>query len=134
VLFLNGIPIFIAEFKSPLTGQDVEDGIRQYKTDRDPREPLFAYARCLAHFAVDPDLVYVTTHLAGQKTRFLPFNLGARSRFHCRGAEAREWGGPNSHSARRSPRARPSAARRSSGYGDPRPRTPHVPDPPIWRG
>ncbi len=76
VLFLNGIPIFTAEVKNPLTGQDVEDAIRQYKTDRDPREPLFAYGRCLGHFAVDPDLVYVTTHLAGQKTRFLPFNRG----------------------------------------------------------
>ena len=43
---------------------------------RDPREPLFAHGRCLAHFAVDPDLVYVTTHLAGSKTRFLPFNRG----------------------------------------------------------
>ncbi|MGH8226523.1 MAG: RNA-binding domain-containing protein [Steroidobacteraceae bacterium] len=76
VLFLNGIPIFTAELKNPLTGQDVEDAIRQYKTDRDPREPLLAYGRCLAHFAVDPDLVYVTAQLAGAKTRFLPFNRG----------------------------------------------------------
>jgi len=76
VLFLNGIPIFTAELKNPLNGQDVEDAIRQYKTDRDPREPLLAYGRCLAHFAVDPDLVYVTTRLAGPKTRFLPFNQG----------------------------------------------------------
>ncbi len=76
VLFLNGIPIFTAELKNPLTGQDVEDAIRQYKTDRDPREPLLAYGRCLAHFAVDPDLVYVTTRLAGTRTRFLPFNQG----------------------------------------------------------
>jgi hypothetical protein len=59
----------------PLSGQANAD-IRQYKTDRDPREPLFAYGHCLAHFAVDPNLVYVTTHLAGQKTRFLPFNRG----------------------------------------------------------
>jgi type I restriction enzyme R subunit len=76
VLFLNGIPIFTAELKNPLNAQDVEDAIRQYKTDRDPREPLLAYGRCLAHFAVDPDLVYVTTRLAGAKTRFLPFNQG----------------------------------------------------------
>lgn len=76
VLFLNGIPIFTAELKNPLTGQDVEDAIRQYKTDRDPREPLLAYGRCLAHFAVDPDLVYVTTKLDGAKTFFLPFNKG----------------------------------------------------------
>jgi len=76
VLFLNGLPVFTAELKNPLTGQDVEDAIRQYKTDRDPRDPLLAYGRCLAHFAVDPDLVYVTTRLAGPKTRFLPFNKG----------------------------------------------------------
>ncbi len=76
VLFLNGIPIFTAELKNPLNGQDVEDAMRQYRTDRDPREPLLAYGRCLAHFAVDPDLVYVTTQLAGPRTRFLPFNQG----------------------------------------------------------
>ncbi len=76
VLFLNGIPIFTAELKNPLTGQTVEHAIRQYKTDRDPREPLLAYGRCLAHFAVDPDLVYVSTHLAGSRARFLPFNKG----------------------------------------------------------
>lgn len=75
VLFLNGIPIFTVELKNPLNGQDVEDAIRQYKS-RDPREPLLAYGRCLAHFAVDPDLVYVTTELAREKTRFLPFNQG----------------------------------------------------------
>src|SRR5437867_1624218 len=76
VLFLNGIPIFTAEIKNLLNGQDVEDAVRQYQTDRDPREPLLAYGRCLAHVAVDPDLVYVTTQLAGPKTRFLPFNRG----------------------------------------------------------
>ena len=75
-LFLNGVPIFTAELKNPLTGQDVQDAIRQYRTDRDPREPLFAYGRCLAHFAVDTDLVYVTTHLTGPQTYFLPFNQG----------------------------------------------------------
>ena len=76
VLFLNGLPIFTAELKNPLNGQDVEDAIRQYMTTRDPRDPLLAYGRCLAHFAVDPDLVYVTTALAGPGTRFLPFNQG----------------------------------------------------------
>jgi len=75
-IFLNGIPIFTAELKNPLTGQTVEDAMRQYRFDRDPREPLFAFGRCLAHFAVDPDLVYVTTRLDGPKTRFLPFNQG----------------------------------------------------------
>ena len=75
-LFLNGMPIFTTELKNPLTGQNVQDAIRQYRTDRDPREPLFAYGRCLAHFAVDPELVYVTTHLTGPQTYFLPFNQG----------------------------------------------------------
>jgi len=75
-LFLNGIPIFTAELKNPLTGQSVLEAIHQYRTHRDPREPLLAYGRCLAHFAIDPDLVYVTTHLAGPRTRFLPFNQG----------------------------------------------------------
>ena len=76
VVFLNGIPIFTAELKNPLNGQDVEDAIRQYRNDRDPREPLFADGRCLAHFAVDPELAFVTTRLAGPATRFLPFNQG----------------------------------------------------------
>jgi type I restriction enzyme R subunit len=75
-LFVNGLPLFTAELKNPLTGQTVEHAIKQYKTDRDPREPLLAYGRCLAHFAVDPDLVYVTTQLAGPRTRFLPLNKG----------------------------------------------------------
>ncbi len=76
VLFLNGIPIFTAELKNPLSGQTVKEAIEQYQSDRDAREPLLAYGRCLAHFAVDAELVYVTTQLAGAETRFLPFNQG----------------------------------------------------------
>jgi len=75
-LFLNGVPIFTAELKNPLSGQDIEDAVWQYENDRDPREPLLAPGRCLAHFAVDPDVVKVTTRLDGLKTRFLPFNQG----------------------------------------------------------
>lgn len=75
-LFLNGLPLFTAELKNPLTGQTVEDAVRQYRRDRDPSEPLFRHGRCLAHFAVDPDLVQVTTRLEGPDTRFLPFNRG----------------------------------------------------------
>jgi type I restriction enzyme, R subunit len=78
-LFLNGIPIFTVELKNPLTGQDVLRAVKQYQTDRDPREPLFAFRRCLAHFAVDPDLVYFTTELKGTQTRFIPFNRGDRN-------------------------------------------------------
>lgn len=75
-LFLNGLPLFTAELKNPFNGQTVENAVSQYRTDRDPREALFASGRCLAHFAVDPHLVQVTTRLQGQKTRFLPFNRG----------------------------------------------------------
>ncbi len=75
-LFLNGIPIFTAELKNRLTGQNVEHAMKQYKETRDPREPLFAYGRCLAHFAIDSELVYFTTALRGAKTLFFPFNQG----------------------------------------------------------
>lgn len=75
-IFLNGLPLFTAELKNPLNGQDVTDAITQYRSDRDPREPLFALGRCVAHFAVDPFLVYMTTHLKAEKTVFLPFNMG----------------------------------------------------------
>lgn len=76
VLFLNGLPLFTAELKNPLNGQDVSDAITQYKKTRDPREPLFIHGRCVAHFAVDPFLVYMTTQLKGNTTFFLPFNKG----------------------------------------------------------
>ena len=76
VLFLNGLPLFTAELKNPLNGQDVTDAITQYRVTRDPREPVFALGRCVAHFAVDPFLVYVATQLKGDDTVFLPFNRG----------------------------------------------------------
>jgi type I restriction enzyme R subunit len=75
-LFLNGLPIFTAELKNPLNGQNVLDAIRQYKNDRSPKEPLFGFRRCIAHFAVDPDLVYMTTRIDAAATEFLPFNKG----------------------------------------------------------
>ncbi|HET6881176.1 MAG TPA: type I restriction endonuclease [Pirellulales bacterium] len=76
VLFLNGLPLFTAELKNLLNDQDVYDGITQYRQTRDPREPLFALGRCVAHFAVDPEIVYMTTQLKGEETQFLPFNRG----------------------------------------------------------
>lgn len=75
-LFVNGIPVATAELKNPLTGQNVNDAKVQYMRDRDPREVVFA-KRTLVHFAVDPDLVFLTTKLAGKSTRFLPFNTGS---------------------------------------------------------
>ena len=75
-LFLNGLPVFTAELKNNFSGQTAQHAMRQYQTKRDPKEPLFKFGRCLGHFAVDPDLVYVTTHLRGEATFFLPFNKG----------------------------------------------------------
>ena len=75
-LFINGLPIFTAELKNNLSGQTVQQAISQYKQDRDSKEPLFKFGRCLGHFAIDPELVYVTTQLQGDKTFFLPFNKG----------------------------------------------------------
>ena len=74
--FVNGIPIFTSELKNPLSGQTVDHAKHQYRRDRDPKHPLFDFGRCLAHFAVDPEEVWVATHLQGRKTHFLPFNQG----------------------------------------------------------
>ncbi len=76
VIFVNGLPIVTLELKNLLTGQTVKDAIHQYKTDRSSREPLFKFERCLVHFAVDTEVVYMTTRLEDTKTRFLPFNKG----------------------------------------------------------
>lgn len=76
VIFINGLPVATFELKNSLTKQNVKDAIRQYQNDRDPREPLFAFARCLVHFAVDDELVYMTTEMKGRQTTFLPFNKG----------------------------------------------------------
>jgi type I restriction enzyme R subunit len=76
-LSLNGIPVVTVELKNPLTGQRVEDARRQYKQDRDPREPIFEFKRrTLVHFAADTESVLMTTRLAGGATHFLPFNKG----------------------------------------------------------
>jgi type I restriction enzyme R subunit len=76
-LSLNGVPVATLELKNPLTGQTVEDARRQYKIDRDPREPIFEFKRrTLVHFAVDTESVLMTTRLAGTATHFLPFNKG----------------------------------------------------------
>ncbi len=76
VLFLNGMPLFTAELKNRLNAQDVEDAVRQYKHNRDPREELFRQGRCAAHFAVDNERARMATHLQDKDTRFLPFNRG----------------------------------------------------------
>ncbi len=75
-LFINGLPVATFELKNNLTKQTVEDAIEQYKRDRDPRERLFEFGRCIAHFAVDDAEVRFCTHLRGKASWFLPFNKG----------------------------------------------------------
>ena len=75
-LFINGLPVFTFELKNRLTKQTVSDAVEQYKKDRNPREKLFEFGRCVAHFAVDENEVHFCTHLKGKASWFLPFNRG----------------------------------------------------------
>jgi type I restriction enzyme R subunit len=75
-LFINGMPIVTFELKNSLTKQTVEDAVEQYKRDRDARERLFEFGRCVVHFAVDDSEVRMCTELAGKRSWFLPFNKG----------------------------------------------------------
>ncbi|MFZ2653742.1 MAG: type I restriction endonuclease subunit R [Victivallales bacterium] len=75
-LFINGLPIATFELKNSLTKQTVEDAIEQYKRDRDPRERLFEFGRCIVHLAVDDHEVRMCTHLKGKGSWFLPLNQG----------------------------------------------------------
>jgi type I restriction enzyme, R subunit len=77
LLSLNGLPIATIELKNPLTEQTYQNAIHQYRTERDAKDPLFVFKqRCLVHFAVDTEEVWMTTKLAGENTHFLPFNKG----------------------------------------------------------
>ena len=87
-LFLNGLPLVTMELKNSLTGQTAADAEKQYRTDRDPREPLFRFKRCLVHFAVGNEKVSMTTHLQGGKTRFFPFNKGIENPVNPNGHKA----------------------------------------------
>jgi type I restriction enzyme R subunit len=79
--FINGLPVITFELKNSLTKQTVDDAIEQYKRDRDPRETLFQFGRCVVHFAVDDHEVAMCTALIGKggtakDSWFLPFNQG----------------------------------------------------------
>jgi len=75
-LFINGLPVATFELKNRLTKQTVEDAVQQYKRDRNPKELLFQFGRCMVHFAVDDQEVRMCTHLKGSDSWFLPFNKG----------------------------------------------------------
>jgi type I restriction enzyme R subunit len=75
-LFINGLPVATFELKNSLTKQTVEDAIEQYHGDRDPRENLFEFGRCMVHFAVADSEVFTCTELKAKASWFLPFNKG----------------------------------------------------------
>lgn len=81
VFFVNGLPVATVELKTSFT-QSLDEAVNQYKQDRNPLtngrpEPLLTFGhRALVHFAVSNDLAAMTTRLEGEKTHFLPFNVG----------------------------------------------------------
>ncbi len=75
-LFINGLPVATFELKNNITKQTAEDAVEQYKRDRDPRELLFQFGRCMAHFAMDDQVVRFCTELKGKQSWFLPFDQG----------------------------------------------------------
>lgn len=83
VIFINGLPIITIELKNSAMsgyGQNAKyHGINQYKKDRDPKDRLLNFARCLVHFTFDTDEAYMSTKLDSDKTIFLPFNKGDKN-------------------------------------------------------
>ena len=75
-LFINGLPVLTFELKNNLTKQTVADAVQQYQRDRNPREKLFEFGRCVAHFALDENEIRFCTRLSGKTSWFLPFNRG----------------------------------------------------------
>lgn len=77
---LNGLPVMTMELKNHYTHQTVENAVKQYKTDRDPKaDPsalILQKRRCAVHFAVDDDEIKMCTELKGKSSWFLPFNRG----------------------------------------------------------
>ena len=76
MISLNGLPLMTLELKNHYTGQTIENAVRQYQTDRDPKDPLLAPKRCAVHMAVDDDDIKMCTWLNGKSSWFLPFNKG----------------------------------------------------------
>ena len=75
-IFINGLPIITCELKNQLTKQDVNDAVYQYQKDRDPKELLFQFKRCMVHLAVDDARIKFCSKLEGMDSWFLPFDKG----------------------------------------------------------
>lgn len=114
MLAVNGIPLVAIELKDPFTGQTVEKAKLQWMTDRNPKEAAFRLNhRVLVFFAVDLNEAWMATKLAGEETRFLPFNQGSAGAGEDGGAGNPEWGTGNGG--------------RGTGLG------PHAPTDYLWR-
>jgi type I restriction enzyme R subunit len=75
-IFVNGLPILTMELKNAFTHQAVQNAIKQYMNDRNPKDKIFNLGRCMVHFAVDTTQVYMAGSLAEVNTIFFPFNKG----------------------------------------------------------
>ena len=75
-IFINGLPVITCELKNQLTKQDVNDAVYQYQIDRDPKELLFQFKRCIVHFALDDARIKFCTKLDRKASWFLPFDQG----------------------------------------------------------
>lgn len=80
MISLNGLPLMTLELKNHYTGQTIDNAIKQYQDDRNPKEDptalLLQKKRCAVHFAVDDDNIMMCTELCGKSSWFLPFNKG----------------------------------------------------------
>ena len=76
VIFINGLPVITMELKNLITHQNIYNAMKQYREDRDMRDLLFHFGRCMVHFAVDDNEIMMCTHLKNQASWFLPFNKG----------------------------------------------------------
>ena len=80
-IMVNGLPVMTMELKSRASssGWSYKDAEEQYKNDRDAKETLFSFKRCMAHFAIDENFITFTTKIDGKNTRFMPFNKGTEA-------------------------------------------------------
>lgn len=76
VIFINGLPIITMELKNLITHQNIHNAMKQYREDRDAKDLLFHFGRCMVHFAVDDNEIMMCTELKNKTSWFLPFNKG----------------------------------------------------------
>jgi len=73
VILINGIPFITCELKNQATGQNIVNGMDQYRNNRDSNNRMLK--NCLVHFVIDDHRVMMTTTLRNENTMFLPFNI-----------------------------------------------------------